>query len=477
MCIRVPTKYAKFKAGNGDGRDANSLMRNENIRRGNFIVAKKTRAGTFEFYKYRDVRTFHDAYHDLPVRERRFYVVWTKQYRYLYLDIDYKRTQQEHKSVDDVCIKNCITKLNEFMARYRHQATGKNYMEEWYIWNASRVDKFSLHIINPSFILKVDKLKQMMIQFGLCIKQSGMFPVGLTIDPNVYTSSYQLFRLPMSRGGDVRSILTLTGRTTTLRRQLILHDMNSIDANYTEDVKVTHHVASTKSSHVKHLYRHVPPTTSVQPVCDAVVTADHANIQKASVFGATWKLSTPWSRSRYRRQYKITHHICPIAHRMHKKNEGYVHCCTLKTNDDVNVEYITYQCMDASCVACIFRLSCDAELTQPWIFDDNDSGVAVDRVMMQSVECLIRKLQDHEQINQLDATNKCSVLQTRKIRHVPGFHTFFSQHIKHRDCATPSLIVKYLPADKENGAYVRCLKCEICYTTDGEVLYRNGVNC
>ena len=102
--------------------------------------------------------------------DQRFYTVLTSSARYLYLDIDYKW------DINDHCIRNTkirliniITRqLSQFISTYGIQFNMNVNNSNLIIWDATRSDKFSLHIIHNGYIMHV-----LDINNSLCYSRRG----------------------------------------------------------------------------------------------------------------------------------------------------------------------------------------------------------------------------------------------------------------------------------------------------------------
>lgn len=461
-----PRKYRYFNRPGISPRHA--LFRNENIRRGNFLVAQKKQtnqsdpSNLFEFSKYDNVHHFYAMYSKLEPHERTFYVVWTKKHRYLYLDIDYKWKESQQHNVAYL-IQRIIKTLESFIHINKHLSNKRNYQSNWYVWNASRCDKFSLHIINPSFILAVETMKDIMQQFVVYLKHNASFPNEMIIDLNVYTAAYQLFKLPLSYGKTADSELKLYNKTCTLDIQLTLHDMDNIRENHT-CLGHQYQFPSIKTQYERN------QTIRIKSVVINTKTIDTERFSKIDAFGSHWKLTYHEQKSDTKalfRQYKIAQHFCPIANRSHRSNEGYVHFYTIQTGSkEEDIEYIEYKCMDEECRRQTFRHSFDKTIHQPWIFDN---GSMMNRVVLQHIEAMIQCLLKDGIIYNKNEVPNLLILKRWKIQMQsihPEFSTFFSDDIVHVKCKKPELYVVHNTQnnDQKNGASVRCLHCQITYT-------------
>ena len=459
-----PKVYKWFNNDKEDNTEV--LIKNENIRIGNFVVAKKCYHGIrerFVFMKFKNVTHFFDVYQKLEEKERVFYSVWTQQYRYLYLDIDYKRTGMQH---DDKLIIQCMDLLRRFMEQ---QNSNKiiihgEYQKHWYLWTANRKDKFSLHVINSKIVMHVEDMKELITKMKTFSIEHKIFADTFMIDLNVYKTQYQLFKLPYSHGKTIDSTFILyreQKKKCNLEMQLKLHDMNNLREN--NKVKIVCNRAKRNEE------------SNVQQMSNTLRITDEYNMYTVTSFGYTWKLKIVKSYDHFKRQYKMLGHICPIAGRRHKRNEAYIHCCTLQTvTNQKDIEYIKYRCMHDYCVKKQFRYSFDIKIKCPWMFDN---GIQMDIKVMKDIEMCIQILTEYNIINELHELHPYDLLKVNKIqydRKSLEFSTFFCNDISHLECkAKGCMQLKHYGNYTDNGTEIHCRACKVSYSICGGNVYRN----
>ena len=179
------------------------LCKNHMISYGNVLVARLTLNKTFVFTKLASIDHFIELYSQCSKKEKTFYAVLIGDYRYLYLDIDFKVKFNMPLLKKTRLIKTIIAMLQRFNLSTFNTFCTRSKDSAYFIWDASRKEKFSVHLVNKHLIMHHKVMKQYVRSFRDWIKQKQVLPDNCEIDLNVYHTGYQLWRLPGNHNGNL----------------------------------------------------------------------------------------------------------------------------------------------------------------------------------------------------------------------------------------------------------------------------------
>lgn len=111
----------------------------------------------YEYYVFYSNKHFFEFYQLLPFYSRRFYAVYYTMKRSLYLDIDCYQIQLKINFF--VLEKQLIFLFNELKIKKKEWIFNLYLKNGWenafYIYSSRRLDKFSVHILNPLIITAI----------------------------------------------------------------------------------------------------------------------------------------------------------------------------------------------------------------------------------------------------------------------------------------------------------------------------------
>ena len=99
---------------NADKNKDDVLCKNTIINYGNIIIARLTNAKTFVFAKLTSIEDFIVLFSQCNQEQRTFYSVIIGNYRYLYIDIDYKLSTTLQQWKKNHLIKTIVDHLRKF---------------------------------------------------------------------------------------------------------------------------------------------------------------------------------------------------------------------------------------------------------------------------------------------------------------------------------------------------------------------------
>ena len=185
------------------------LMRNELIYLTDIIIARMVKDKSPQFTKLNNIDEFITLYNKFSIDDRTFYAVLVNDLRYLYIDIDYPLKKKMDINAKNQLIIQIINALNKFNYIYASKYKMKIHKKQWMIWDATRDNKFSLHMINDDIICHCEIMHKYIIEFGEWVKKNNIISINCVIDTSVYSTKYQLWKLPGNHGGNINSYLRL----------------------------------------------------------------------------------------------------------------------------------------------------------------------------------------------------------------------------------------------------------------------------
>ena len=348
----MATVYSKwYKYFNNVDKDLSDvLLKNECLYIGNIIIAKKY-SSYFLFKKFKDIHQFITMLQsELPMNQR-YYAVLTSSARYLYLDIDYKwhfndsYVQNEKVKLIKIIHRN----LSQFISIYGNKFDMDIKNSNLLIWDATRLNKFSLHIIDTGHVMHVLDIKAFIKLFTTWIDNYRILPCECNIDNNIYHEGYQLWRLPHNHNGDPASILKLFNQTLTIRDEITINCMVALQYKTVERIiepaidiplDVVPRNKNLKVTNATLKYETVLPSTinRVFDAPDSTLLAKYFDI--ANVCNVRRKSNS---------ELIINKHFCPIIRRRHNRNTARIIVRRYKMDNNASILYYVYICMKQEC--------------------------------------------------------------------------------------------------------------------------------
>ena len=166
------------------------LQKSCTINTNGLIVARKIGKGPGDwmFTKFSTLDHFMHIFENTHVKNRKLYAVLTDDIRYLYLDVDYKLNQPITSFQKNELITIIKYALSLFIESEGYRYGIKNNAQNWLIWDASRNNKFSIHLINKDVTMIYWSIEAFVGQFRNFVKNCSKLKLnkGCTFDTNIY---------------------------------------------------------------------------------------------------------------------------------------------------------------------------------------------------------------------------------------------------------------------------------------------------
>ena len=479
----------------------NVLTKSEYILHCNIIIARRISSKLFQFAKLNDIDEFIHLHNNTPIANRTYYAVLTKSLRYLYLDIDYKLSTPLNNRQKCLLIGKIKNVLNTFNNCYYMKFGFENVKNKWLIWDATRCNKFSLHIINTNIILKNKTQYIYCNQLNAWIRNNNIFKNFAikcdVFDNNIYHDNYQLWRLPDNHNCDRNSILKLHINQISLWDQFNINFMCNIsECNMSErnmsEYKLNkyfsnnnmHNTKLQNSMFINHKYKsNVFNMHSTE--IDKKVLNDPKKVatisglstlqqqQICDIFGNEYTLTHMKNKNFPNIQYRIKSHFCPIANRKHLRNTGTLIFCNFNVPNN-DFKYIKYYCTDQNCHRIGKYYSLSNILLRPWIFDNmihlpleviQETDICIDALFVKN----ILKFRKNSPKYYIFKNNKLKFYEHNNKDNLI-WSSFFENHIVHSVCNESNITLCYRSKDhkwvRDWGAF--CCYCKKC----GKFIYK-----
>ena len=487
MQYKTPKWYAYYN--NIAESKCNVLTKSEYILHCNLIIARRISCKIFQFARLNDIDEFINLHNNTPIENRTYYAVLTKSSRYLYLDIDYKLNKPLNNKQKCLLIGKIRNVLNTFN-NYHYMKFGiKKAKNKWLIWDATRCNKFSLHIINTNIILKNKAQYIYCNHLNAWIKNNNVFKnfdIKCDVfDNNIYHDNYQLWRLPHNHNCNGNSILKLHIDQMSLWDQFNINFMCNVSQHNMSENKVSEYKFNTyaknnkmhklklqstiltdckynSNSSINKLQLNIPTEVST---ISKLSTIPHQKI--SDIFGNNYNLTYMQNKDSSEIQYRIKNHFCPIADRKHLRNTGKLIFCNFNVLNN-NFRYIKYYCMDQNCHYNGRYYSLSNVLLRPWIFDNM---LRLPLSIIQKTDICINILFVENKLKFRKNSSKYYIIKNTKLKFYRDnkedniiWSSFFENHIIHTVCNESNISVCYRSKDhkwaKEYGLF--CCYCKKC---------------
>ena len=420
------------------------------------------------------MNAFISIYNNCNQENKCFYAILTNDYRYMYLDIDYKLITPLNQQKKDKLINIIIQALNSFIQLYKSNFGINNYdQQKWIIWDATRLSKFSIHVINFSIIMH-HKLNRLFVEkFSLYILNVDKYtiPAECKIDKNIYHTNYQLWRLPGNHNGNFSTVLKLYKNNMHFIEQLKINFMNNIIKN-----EYSYNKMQTLNNY-KQLpeIKHVPKT---QTKIDKKIKCGSMNQQTIELDEIEQLIIKKFKTAQIVQKkllnnivyFTLKKHHCPIIKRHHKSNTCKIECYN-SLYLTKNLAYIKYFCMDEECRTLMpyNYYSLDNILYRPWIFTEI---LNLNNDIIRELDLFIELLFKHKILVYKNSNIKFQIFKDGKMRDKTVLHnmiisTFLHDNILHGYCKQSNIRIHYKSDShfqvKKGKPTIYCKKCQIFY--------------
>ena len=441
------------------------LLQSTTVYSDNIVIARRI-GQQWSFTKFLSLDHFMDMFNQCSLDEKSFYVTLRSPIRYLYVDVDYALSQPISTSTKRQLISTIKHNLSKFVEMYGNKFTVKCSNAKWLIWDATRDDKFSLHLVNINYIMHYKEIKHFVDDFQQYLCQNGILHHQCKIDTSVYGKDYQLWRLPENHNGNPRTILRLYNESLSLRKQFKYNIMNNVKLS------------------TKYIPTIQPHTRAIKPCKSNPVEIQYNNIDiQPKILDALVQIfNTECIYKGKKQEYIIRQHFCPVAKRKHKSNTGRLSIKNIHTYE--NSYYCIFRCMSSECEAKqkgFIYLSLSSELKRPWLFHELSILTAMD---IKDVDLFIDLLLKHHLAYKKNTEFKQFIIKTgQKIRFNHSqqkFSTFFSDNIIHKRCGTDCIQISYKethhPLAFFGQATFFCHRCKMYINLKNQQLYGSDID-
>ena len=432
------------------------LLRDTTIYKNNLVVARKMDDGGWLFTKFQSLEHFITVFNNCKLEEKTLYATLRNPLRYLYLDVDYTLNTTLSHSIKNEIIKLIIASANEFCYLYGKKFGIKQKRAKWFVWDATRDDKFSIHLINVNEIMFVDDMKVLIGAFADSLTTNKIINKTCTIDDRIYHQNYQLWRLPNNHNGNVRSLLLLYNASITLKEQFEINFMSNID-----QISLFNKIKQTPKSHKYFSQKMQSSTNNV------------INQNTTKTMHALYNIFNTEKIVSYKgAEMLMQAHNCPIALRVHKRNTARITIQKLDGHSDSL--YYKFACMHPKCYQQkqFIYASLSNKLKRPWLYHDlqklpNDVIEEIDLFIELLFIKDITYLKQQWEHYILTHKSKIRFNQNNNV-----FSTFFNSNVIHTVCGESTLTLSYKQPDHwmSDGGKATCY----CITCKKYINLKNG---
>lgn len=466
------------------------LTKNEQIYFDDILIARKTKSKSYQYAKLNNIEHFINLYNKCTIEEKSFYAVFTEDIRYLYIDVDYYLHNKINNNKKKEMIISIIKALNEFNYTYGYNYGIKIHKKPWMIWDATRHNKFSLHLINDEITADCSIIHKYILQFNEWKKINKILPDECKIDTSIYSKKYQLWKLPGNHGGHINSVLqfidydllpTQRNYNISFVQQLKINFMCNIQQkkckpiyigmqynalNLKHKISKNNKITNTKTKMIQNsncynkngkiLNSHIKKEQNIN-----LIDMNY-NQMLQKIFGKNYELTTMVNNNDCIAVNRITKHYCTIIKRCHKRNSGKIEL--YKNNYLV---YIKYFCMDEYCKNKYQHHSLINEINRPWLFN---KIVNLDKQIILDVDLFIDLLFKQQIIHYKENKLMHEIINKRTIlfNHDNNiFSTFIHYNIIHYLCRLSDMRLSYKSDNNRCVNYGKvtlyCNYCKIFY--------------
>lgn len=432
------------------------LTKNTTVYSGNVIVAKKVANACKNTYMY---AVFDSLNHFISEIEQQhpddwtYHSVLTEDYRYIYFDIDCKLDNSlsvcEHRRYS----KFIMQSLLNFFCIYGDCLIEEPMTPKWHVWDATRKDKLSLHIVDNTQMMHLDHLQYVASKFGLYLRNklellhhndNAHKIHKLKVDLDVYKKGHQLWRLPLNSNGKKGSVL----RLLDISFDPYLTKSEQFDINFMikkkcikkgrtreyQDTKlnITHIVPS--SNHNKYDNKIIHKVTEIFEMKDNARLVDTSNTN----------------------EFIMHCHKCVIKGDYHQSNSGRLKI--MESALSIDKFYGKYTCMDEDCQkikTSVYINISHGFILRPWIFL-NAGWAKVDIGIVKEVDMFIDKLLEQKIVGY---DNACSNFINNKTILFNNddyiFQSFTSDDVRNLCCGCRGMCLSYRSSNNTNIKYGR----------------------
>lgn len=433
------------------------LTRNNIIRYGNILIARLQSNNRYVFCHLDTVKQFLDLYQKTPINERTYYAIIIGDYRYMYLDIDYKGWQKTCQVNKTQLISHILEMLRRFTHTFHIKYKIEPYPKSWYIWDATRKNKFSIHIINSRIILHYQKIHEFIKQFKSWMVRQNNISNNCQLDLNIYHRNYQLWRLPGCHNNKPDAILkyhqsSVLNKSLSIEQQMKLNFMSDISEN-----KYNVHITNVEQNIKKHSYKSPKKNYKSQQNCIDNRWL-YRTLNDYNVLSYISKICDKFELnmiSNYKSTdldlnvetdivARMTEHICPIAKRAHGSNTSTIKFHNLLQEND-HIKYIKYSCFGNGCENVFRYYTMNDLLKRPWMFKRMSN---LDISIMVEIDTLIDLLFKRNIIKYTTSKRNHQVFKDIDKKLWKGrkefvFTTFMHDNIIHTGCGESNMTVSY----------------------------------
>ena len=438
------------------------LLRNITLYRHSIIIAVMNKRSHIQYSQFNNVTQFMRFFQMADIENRSFYAVFRHPLRHPYMDIDYKLNHCMSQRNENKLINLLINKFKKFLEIHGYQYKIIYSKINILVWNASRNNKFSLHIIDSGHVIHISLIEKMIQHFNYLLAQNHLLPQLCTIDTNIYHNNYQLWRLPGCHTGNINSTLRLISHSIPFKQQLAINlmaDTCSIAEIDTSALSTTNKILEISKSNQKQIQNSARIQRPINNNCYTQLTPKIRN-QISNLFQTN--IIQP-----YHNEILLKHHLCPFAERKHKNNTARLDLLFL--NNQPQFPYLLFRCMDSNCQL-VYRskyISLTPLWQHPWIISTilHISNITIPA--LRKIDLFFTEAYKHKIIHRKPNTSASTVLLKNKIweqKHDSIFTTFLDDKIVHTICGHSNMQFQYR---NTNNKYISfgpiALFCKSCH--------------
>ena len=443
--------YKKFNETNNN----EALMENEIVEGDDIIIAKRYKEyNQWHFTKFSTLDEFVRFYKQTSKKQRTFLVVLRHNYRYIYLDIDYKLSTPLSQKQCKILRDSIIHCINKTYARHRIRFNFKQNNPLWYVWDATRPNKFSIHLICPHVVMHYERIKEFAILCNEKLHLSTSANINLKIDSLIYRKNYQPWRLPYNHTGNIQSELKLiTPMNLTLYQQFDINCMNN--------TKVRTHA-------------NAPLVCIPQIKRDPIIFTEckqrnQRNINSISQDNLLNQVQKIFCFSTYstnnKNEFIVRKNYCPIRKGTHTNNTARI--AISNAPNCPNSCYYAFTCMDQRCQKKqhVVYGNLQSNWYRPWVMATIN---VTDTKILREIDNFINQLFLSKTIKSICDNNHHEILKPIAHRYnTPGytFTSFFTTNIIHIICRHNDIAFHYKcrmnpNAIRYGNTAIYCVKCK-----------------
>ena len=433
------------------------LVNNECCYTGNIIIARKS-CSYFMYSKFVSVHAFCLQLSQTVNTQRMYYVVLRSPSRYPYIDIDCKLKDSLTSEQTTMYLQSVLKTICTFSCLHGYKYGLKNN-SNWLLWNGSRCDKFSCHLVDPNNVVHYLDIKRFSCAFNSFLHSANVLPPQCKADTCVYKAGCQLWRLPFNHNGNVQSELRLYKSAINPYEQLAYNIMDGLTTcvpSVGVSVPILPVAAATMSvpsNCMRYLVFHAEEEccTASQSLQEEIQQKMENLLQIKLVSGL-------------QRQMVLKRHHCPIANRIHNSNTARLVIRKIKSRSQSL--FAVYNCFDEDCGhgRHYLYITLSVHYFRPWLLSYFptvcDSKL---KQMDKFVELLFKKeiIIDTQQSQKHQIINNKSIQTENKVH---WFRFSFLSRIVHQTCQHSGINVHYNHLydcrSNPSSIFMHCKRCE-----------------